>query len=135
MLNLPFSLLAARAGLKRFATATDVLCPYLSTTGFVIRSWARANAHVLTSSIRAYIAGLRWVLDPNNRYEATSLLQDNLEISETIATECYTVASHAEASFMRDGRIDIDGFRNVLELRAAFRRKFVECISQSRALH
>src|SRR6266481_6197849 len=43
MLNLPFSLLAEQAGVKKLATAVDVIGPYLSTTGFALRPWARDN--------------------------------------------------------------------------------------------
>src|SRR5579859_1478315 len=43
MLNLPFSLQAQQAGLRRIATAVDVVGPYLSTTGFALRQWAQAH--------------------------------------------------------------------------------------------
>jgi len=53
ILNLPFSLQAEQAGIKKLATATDVIGPYLSTTAFVLRSWARDNDDALVPSFAA----------------------------------------------------------------------------------
>jgi ABC-type nitrate/sulfonate/bicarbonate transport system substrate-binding protein len=60
MLNLPFSFMAQQAGLQRFATALDVIGPYLSTTAFSLRSWAHENSDTLARYVQAYIEGLRW---------------------------------------------------------------------------
>jgi ABC-type nitrate/sulfonate/bicarbonate transport system substrate-binding protein len=118
MLNLPFSLLASKAGVKKLATATDVIGPYLSTTGFLLRSWAAANADTLVRYIQAYIGGLLWVLDAANKAEAIALLQRRLDIAADVAAQSYAVASDPKTGFMADARLDIDGFRNVLKLRA-----------------
>src|SRR5262249_12007030 len=79
-LNLPFSLLAEQVGLKRFATAVDVIGPYLSTCGFLLRPWAKDNGDTLVRYIQAYIEGVRWTLDPANKAEATEMLAKNLHI-------------------------------------------------------
>jgi ABC-type nitrate/sulfonate/bicarbonate transport system substrate-binding protein len=118
MLNLPFSLLARKAGAKKMATAIDVIGPYLSTAGFVLRTWGAANSGTLQHYIKAYIDGLRWVLDPVNKTEATALLQKGLDIPADVAIESYAVATDPKNGFMKDARIDMDGFRNVLKLRA-----------------
>jgi ABC-type nitrate/sulfonate/bicarbonate transport system substrate-binding protein len=120
MLNLPFSLLAQKSGLRKMATATDIIGPYLSTTAFALRSWATENRDTLERYIRAYVGGLRWALDPSNKAEATSLLRQGLNIAEDIAAQSYAVATHPSGGFMPDARVDMDGFRNVLALRAKF---------------
>jgi ABC-type nitrate/sulfonate/bicarbonate transport system substrate-binding protein len=118
MLNLPFSLLAEQAGVKKLATAVDVIGPYLSTTGFVLRPWARENGDTLVRYIQAYVEGLRFALDPSNKAEAIELLAKGLNISPEIATRSYAVAADPKNGFMKDAKLDLDGFRNVLKLRA-----------------
>jgi ABC-type nitrate/sulfonate/bicarbonate transport system substrate-binding protein len=118
MLNLPFSLLAEQAGVKKLATAVDVIGPYLSTTGFVLRPWARENGDTLVRYLQAYIEGLRFVLDPANKAESIELLAKGLNISPDIATRSYAVAADPKTGFMKDAKLDMDGFKNVLKLRA-----------------
>ncbi len=118
MLNLPFSLLAEQAGVKKLATAVDVIGPYLSTTGFVLRPWAWDNGDTLVRYLQAYIEGLRFALDPANKTETIELLAKGLNISADIATRSYAVAVDPKNGFMKDARLDLDGFKNVLKLRA-----------------
>jgi ABC-type nitrate/sulfonate/bicarbonate transport system substrate-binding protein len=118
ILNLPFSLQAEQAGIKKLATATDVIGPYLSTTGFVLRSWARDNDDTLVRYLQAYIEGVRWTLDPANKAEAIELLAKGLNISPEMASRSYAVAVDPKNGFMKDAAVDIEGFKNVLKLRA-----------------
>ena len=74
MLNLPFSFQAQQAGLKKLATAVDVIGPYLATAGFMLRSWARENPDTLVRYIAAYVEGLRWVMQPSNRNESIAMI-------------------------------------------------------------
>jgi ABC-type nitrate/sulfonate/bicarbonate transport system substrate-binding protein len=118
MLNLPFSLQAQQAGLKKLAAAADVIGPYLSTAGFVLRSWGRDNGDTLARYIQAYIEGLRWVMQPSNKDEAVAMLADGLKISPEMAARCYGVAVDPSNGFMADAKMDMAGFKNVLKLRA-----------------
>ena len=118
MLNMPFSFLAEQAGVKKLATAVDVIGPYLSTAGFVLRPWARDNGDTLVRYLQAYVEGVRWSLDPANKAEAIELLAKGLNIAPDVAARSYTVASAPKSGFMPDAKVDIDGFNNVLKLRA-----------------
>ena len=118
MFNLPFSLQAERSGLKKLDTATDVIGPYLSTTGFVMRAWGNAHRAVLVRYIQAYLDGLAWVLDPENKQEATSILAKDLGITADMAETCYAIATDAKNGFAKQAEIDMEGLRNVLKLRA-----------------
>ena len=118
MLNLPFTLQAQEAGLKKLATAVDVIGPYLSTTGFVLRAWASDNGDTLTRYIQAYVEGLRFVLHPSNRNEAIALLAGGLNISKDMAERCYATIAAPRGGFMPDAKVDMAGFKNVLKLRA-----------------
>jgi ABC-type nitrate/sulfonate/bicarbonate transport system substrate-binding protein len=118
MLNLPFSFQAEQAGLKKLATAVDVVGPYLSTAGFLLRSWAKSNSETLERYIQAYVEGLRWVMQPSNKTEAIGMLAEGLKISPDMAERSYAAAVDAKNGFMPDANIDMPGFQNVLKLRA-----------------
>jgi ABC-type nitrate/sulfonate/bicarbonate transport system substrate-binding protein len=118
MLNLPFSLQAEQAGLRKLAAAVDVIGPYLSTTGFLLRSWARDNGDTLVRYIQAYVEGLRWVMQPSNKNEAVAMLADGLKIPQEMAVRSYATAVDPANGFMADAKIDMAGFKNVLKLRA-----------------
>ena len=85
ILNLPFRILAKRAGLKDMGEAVGFVGPYLSTAGFVMRSWGEANADLLSRYIQAYVTGLRWAIDPANCDAAIGLLASNLRIEPDVA--------------------------------------------------
>jgi ABC-type nitrate/sulfonate/bicarbonate transport system substrate-binding protein len=118
MLNLPFSIQARRAGLKDMGVAVDMIGPYLGTTGFTLRNWSAANANTLTRYIQAYVEGLRWALAPANREAAIGLLVTELKLPPDIVRESYGIVSDSVTGFARDAKVDMDGFRNVLKLRA-----------------
>jgi ABC-type nitrate/sulfonate/bicarbonate transport system substrate-binding protein len=118
MLNLPFSLQAQAAGLKKLATATDVIGPYLSTTGFVLRSWAKANNDTLVKYLQAYIESVRWALNPANKAETIGLLAAGLKLPQDMAEKSYAVAVDPKNGMTPDAKMDMAGFKNVLKLRA-----------------
>src|SRR5262245_62866199 len=51
MLNPPFSMQGVRAGLKDLGSAVDVIGPYQSDGGWVLKSWGQANSDVLVRYI------------------------------------------------------------------------------------
>lgn len=115
MLNPPFSFRAAKAGLKDMGEAVKAVGPYQATAGFVMRPWARANADTLDKYLKAYLEGLRWARDPKNKAEAIKLYVDGLKLPEDIAAMCYDAAMTGLA---KDAALDMEGFKNVLALRA-----------------
>ena len=117
MLNPPFSVLAEKAGLKNMGSAVKAIGPYQATAGFVMRPWAKANEDTLTKYLQAYVEGVRWSLDPANKEQAVRFLMDRLKLAEDVATQAYAVATGPEG-FAKDGAVDIEGFKNVLKLRA-----------------
>jgi ABC-type nitrate/sulfonate/bicarbonate transport system substrate-binding protein len=121
MLNLPFTIRAQRAGLRDMGAAVDLLGPYQGTAGFVLRSWARANSDLLVSYIQAYVDGLRFVLDKSNRPAAIKMLTDELNLPADVAAQSYEIALDPEQGLARDAKFDLEGFENVLRLRAEFR--------------
>jgi ABC-type nitrate/sulfonate/bicarbonate transport system substrate-binding protein len=119
MLNPPFSVLAEKAGLKNMGSAVKAIGPYQATGGFVMRAWAKANEDTLVKYLQAYIEGVRWSLDPANKEEAIRFLMDRLKLAEDVATQASAVATDPAEGFAKDGKLDLEGFKNVLKLRAA----------------
>jgi ABC-type nitrate/sulfonate/bicarbonate transport system substrate-binding protein len=115
MLNPPFSLQAVRAGLKDFGSAVSVIGPYQSDGGWVLRSWGQANGDVLTRYIQANIEGIRWALNPANKAAMVAILADRLKLANDVAAESFTFSQNG---FAVDGKFDVEGFKNSLQLRA-----------------
>jgi ABC-type nitrate/sulfonate/bicarbonate transport system substrate-binding protein len=120
ILNPPFAIHARRAGLKDTGAVVDTVGPYLGTVPYVLRSWAAKNADTLTAYLQACIEGLRWSLNPVNRLGAIKLYADSLGVPMDIATEMYAVATNAKLGLAEDAAFDLEGFKTVLRLRAAF---------------
>jgi len=118
ILNAPFSILAVKSGLKDMGPVSAVIGPYQATAGITTRAWAKANPDTMVKYLQAYIEGLRWALDPKNKDAATKLLAERLKL--TPATECYALVTDPTNGLVKDGKFDIDGFKNVLKLRAEF---------------
>ena len=120
ILNPPYAIHARRAGLKDMGAVVDSIGPYLGTVPYVLRGWAQANADTLAGYLAACIEGLRWVLDPANGSDAVKLVAERLNVSTDIAAEIHAAASDPVHGLARDAAFDLEGFRTVLRLRAAF---------------
>src|SRR5712664_1483368 len=118
MLNLPFSVDAKAAGLKSMGRAVDLIGPYQANGTFVLRSWAKANADTLERFIAGYIEGTRWAVAPANREAATKLLAERLKVAPEVAARTWELMTDPKFGLARDARFDMQGFRNVLALRA-----------------
>jgi ABC-type nitrate/sulfonate/bicarbonate transport system substrate-binding protein len=118
MLYPPFSILAARDGLRSLGLAVELIGPYQATGAFVLSRWARANAEQLARYIQAYVESLRWALNSANKREAIGLLAERLTLSADIAASAYEDAADPSRGLAPDARFDVEGFKNVLALRA-----------------
>jgi ABC-type nitrate/sulfonate/bicarbonate transport system substrate-binding protein len=124
MLNPPFSISAVREGFPSLGMAVKLVGPYQGTGCWVLRSWAEANAPTLERYLAAYIESLRWVLDPANRAEAAARLAERLKTPLDVAEATYDRAADPVNGLAPDARFDMDGFRNVLALRAEIEGKW-----------
>jgi ABC-type nitrate/sulfonate/bicarbonate transport system substrate-binding protein len=118
MMNPPFSIMAEKSGLKRMANAAQALGAYQGSSAFALRSWAPQNADTIVHYIQGYVDGLRWVLDPAHKEAAIGYLKDKLNLSPEIAAAAYAVAADPKTGMAKDAKVDMEGFRNVLKLRA-----------------
>jgi ABC-type nitrate/sulfonate/bicarbonate transport system substrate-binding protein len=120
VLNPPFSIEAVKAGLKDMDSVVSMMGPYQGPAGYTLRSWANANSDTLVKYLQAYIDGVRWSLDPANKAAATEILTRRLELAPDIAAAVYDVVTDKQEGFAKDGRFDLEGFKNVLQLRAEY---------------
>jgi ABC-type nitrate/sulfonate/bicarbonate transport system substrate-binding protein len=91
--------------------------PYQGFGAFVRRQWARDHAGVLERYLAAYIQAQRWLLDPANKQQVTSLLSSGSHLAPVIAAATYADML-APGGYEPDARFDPAAFRNVLKLRA-----------------
>ena len=120
ILNQPFAIQVVKSGLKDLGTTSSMMGPYQGTSGYALKSWAAANSETLVKYLQAYIEGLRWVLDPANKDGATKVLADGLGVSSDIAAAMYAIVTDKTEGFAKDGAFDLEGFQNVLSLRAEY---------------
>jgi len=118
ILGPPTSLLAKQQGLFSLGSTQQLLGPYQGLGAFARKPWANENGVLLTRYIAAYVEAQRWILDPRNKAQVVALLAREYKLSNDLASEAYTSWIVAPGGFARDAAIDLEGFRNVLELRA-----------------
>ncbi len=118
ILNLPYSLQAEALGMKSMGRTIDMLGPYQAAGAFTLRSWANANPRTLEQYIAAFVESLRWSLDKKNRVEAVAILVDKLKLPKDIAERSYDLMSDGAFGFAPDAKFNMDGFKNVLAIRA-----------------
>ena len=118
MLNPPFSVDAKAAGLKSMGRAVDLLGAYQASGTFVLRSWAKANGDTLERYIAGFIEGVRWAVAPANKEAAIKLLSERLKVTPAVAAQTWELMTDPKFGLATDGRFDMQGFRNVLALRA-----------------
>jgi ABC-type nitrate/sulfonate/bicarbonate transport system substrate-binding protein len=115
MMNPPFSIVAEKTGVKKMASATQVLGAYQGNSAFALRTWAPSHRETIEHYIQAYVEGLRWMFNPANKDKSIAMLKDRLKLDEDVAAKAYAVGVEGMA---KDAKIDMAGFQNVLKLRA-----------------
>jgi NitT/TauT family transport system substrate-binding protein len=118
IVNIPFSIVAKRQGVKSLGRTADLLGAYQATGAFVMRPWAQANGAVLERFIAAYVESLRWAMRPENRTEAAGFLATRLKIPQDVAEQTYDMLKEPKFGLQTDAKLDVEGFKAVLGLRA-----------------
>jgi ABC-type nitrate/sulfonate/bicarbonate transport system substrate-binding protein len=121
LLSTPYNILAQNAGFAQLARGVDVLGRYQGNVGAARRSWASANQDAVTGFIRAYANAVDWLYDRANRAEAIRILCQELpDMTSELALQAYGELLDLKDGFFRNGRIDVEGVRTVLELRSRY---------------
>lgn len=121
LLSTPYNILARKAGLTQLARGVDVLGRYQGNVGAARRSWASANKDAVIGFIRAYANAIDWLYDRANCAEAIWILCQELpDMTPDLALQAYAELLDPKDGFFRNGRIDVEGVRTVLELRSRY---------------
>jgi ABC-type nitrate/sulfonate/bicarbonate transport system substrate-binding protein len=117
MLGPPTSVQGKTAGLVSLASTREAIGPYQAISAFVRRPWAKAHADLLVRYISAYIEAQRWLLAPANKPVVLELITRQWHLSPSEATDVYDLMTKKDW-YEEDARFDMEGFKNVLKLRA-----------------
>ena len=118
MLNPPFTYMLGEKGLKSLGTQFSLIGPYQATGAFVMRKWASENSGTLERFLSAYIEGQRYAMNPANRAEIVKLLSERFKLAPAVAEGTYAALTTPGSGLAPDARLSMDGFRNVLAIRA-----------------
>ena len=100
--------------------AIDLYGHYQGLVGATRREWAHQNPKKLESYVRAYLAGLSYLYEPNNKDEVIGILRKNVpQMSPQLAAQSYD-SLVGPRGFSRTAEIDVAGVRKVLELRSEY---------------
>jgi ABC-type nitrate/sulfonate/bicarbonate transport system substrate-binding protein len=114
VLNPPWDVKAAAAGMMRFADHREVLPEYPGGVYAVTRNWAKENRDILLKYLSAWSEALRWCHDKKNRDEAVKLVAAAEKLEEKAAV-------NRLRQLPESGQLNLTGLKSVLELRVQFR--------------
>jgi ABC-type nitrate/sulfonate/bicarbonate transport system substrate-binding protein len=98
--------------------ATKVIGHYQGNVAAARRSWAAANRDKVIAYIRGYVKAIDWLYDRANRDEAVRILRKNLpQMPQDLAVRSYDELLDPQDGFFRQGRMDMEGLKTVLDLR------------------
>src|ERR1700693_4707171 len=118
MLGPPALITAKQEGFLSLAKVQDVIGPYQAAGYFAQRKWALDNKENLENYLAAIIEAQRWLVDPANKQQVIDLWVSEFHMKPEIAAATYESSVNAPGGFEKDAALDIDGFKNVLQLRA-----------------
>ena len=123
IMNPPFSVQAVQMGMKSLGRTVDLLGPYQAAGVFVMRQWGRENAQLLERYLASYVEALRGVFDPANRADCIRLLMAQLKLSREEAEATFALLLDPKIGYVRDAKLDLEGFKATLALRAEMENK------------
>lgn len=114
VLNPPWDVKAASAGMVRFADHREVLPDYPGGVYSVGRKWAGENRPLLLRYLRAWNEALRWCHAEENHDNAIRLLAEAEKIDEK-------AAANRLGQLPKSGELNLPGLQSVLDLRVQFK--------------
>ncbi|MGB7847234.1 MAG: ABC transporter substrate-binding protein [Candidatus Acidiferrum sp.] len=118
ILGPPASLVAKHEGFISLGATQQFIGPYQGAGAFARRQWVTENRELVTSYLAAFIEAQRWILNPAHKAEVIALLQKEFKLSSALAEESYDAWVVAPGGMEADAKINLEGFTNVLRLRA-----------------
>jgi len=121
LLSTPFDLQAEARGFTRLGSATDLLGAYQGRTAFAMRGWLRDNEAAAIGFMRAMREATDFIFDPKNREVCEAiLLASDRDMTPALATKTYDLFVDPKRGLSRDLKVDVEGLKVVLALRARY---------------
>jgi NitT/TauT family transport system substrate-binding protein len=118
MLGPPVSLVAKHEGFVSLGSVQQLIGPYQAAGFFTQRAWAKDHRELLVALLSACIEAQRWLMNPANKQQVIDLLAAQYHLTPEIAAEDYELTMNHPGGFSKDAQFDLQGFENVLKLRA-----------------
>jgi ABC-type nitrate/sulfonate/bicarbonate transport system substrate-binding protein len=118
MLGPPTSIAAKHAGFVSLGTVQELIGPYQAAGFFTPREWAKEHRDALILFLAAIIEAQRWLMAPANKEKVIDLWVNEYHLTPEVAAETYDSSMNRPGGFEADMRLDLEGFKNVLKLRA-----------------
>ncbi len=118
MLGPPTSIVAKHEGFVSVGSVRELIGPYQAAGYFTERAWALGHRDTLTSFLSACIEAQRWLMAPANKQQVIELLVKESHLAPEVAAESYESSINHPGGFAAEARFDLEGFKNVLKLRA-----------------
>lgn len=121
LLSTPFDLQAEARGFRRLGGATELLGAYQGRAAFAMRGWLREHEAAAVGYMRAMREAMDWIFDPRNREVCEAiLLANDRDMTPELAKKTYALFVDPKTGLYRDLRVDSDGLKVVLALRAKY---------------
>jgi ABC-type nitrate/sulfonate/bicarbonate transport system substrate-binding protein len=118
MLGPPTSIVAKREGFVSLASVQESIGAYQAAGFFTQRQWAKDHSSTLVGFLAAIVEAQRWLMAPSNKQQVIELLVKESHLAPEVAAETYESSMNHPSGFATDARLDVEGFKNVLKLRA-----------------
>jgi ABC-type nitrate/sulfonate/bicarbonate transport system substrate-binding protein len=118
MLGPPTSLVAKHEGFVSLGSVQKLIGPYQAAGFFTLRDWAKGHNEALVPFLAACIEAQHWLMAPANKQQVIDLLVSDYHLTPEIAAETYEMSMTQPGGYAKDAQFDLDGFKNVLKLRA-----------------
>jgi len=118
MLGPPTSITAKHAGFVSLGSVQEVIGPYQASGYFTERKWAVEHHDALVLYLAAIVEAQRWLMAPANKQEVIELMTKEMHLAPDVAAEAYESYMTLPGGYEKDARFDLEGFKNVLKLRA-----------------
>ena len=121
LLNTPLDLIAEARGFRRLARARDVIGPYQGIAAATTRDVLARKRATIAAFTRGFHASIAFLAQPANREEAIHILMARMKgMERTAAERSYDKLLDPTDGMYRDLKINMAGFKTMLELRSSY---------------
>lgn len=118
MLGPPSSIVAKHEGFVSLGSVQELIGPYQAAGYFTERAWAKDHKDTLEKYLAAIVEAQRWLMAPGNKQQVIELMMKESHLAPGVAAETYELSMTRPGGYEKDAALDLDGFKNVLKLRA-----------------